>query len=100
MLAIRYIALAALVVWLSAMLGEFVRRSDVVVYGCGALLLVCLLIMKFVGPPPPAFIRRVTIVAIMLVVAVWSAALGDQSKAPIAVNLGLGMVLLFWYVRE
>src|SRR6185295_11777565 len=88
MLAIRYLALAALVVWLGGMVvlgllvapsifgtlqsathdaaqgrvlagatfGEILRRFHYLAYGCGAILIAALLVMKLVGPPPQTFI--------------------------------------------
>jgi uncharacterized membrane protein len=102
MLAIRYTALLALVVWLGGMIllavivapstfqvlqaaapatgralagslfGTMLRHFNVVSYVCGFLMLVCLFAIKFLGPPPQSFIPRVAIVAAMLVVAVYS----------------------------
>jgi hypothetical protein len=94
--AIRFIALAALVVWLGGMVvlgllvapstfrvlqtqdpvagrvlagalfGEILRRFYILAYACGAIVLLCLVIMKFVGPPPQAFLVRAAIVVVML----------------------------------
>src|SRR5687767_6718350 len=61
MLAIRYVTLAALVVWLGGMVTlalltvpsvEDLRRFQWVGYACGAIIFVCLFIIKFIGPPP------------------------------------------------
>jgi phosphoglycerol transferase MdoB-like AlkP superfamily enzyme len=164
MLAIRYVALSALVVWLGGMIvlgllvapatfgvmqgaasdaatgrmlagavfGEILRRFHILAYGCGAILLACLFVMKFVGPPPQAFVARIAIVAIMLAIALYSGILvsreinqiQSQVSGPISalpqtdarrsrfdrlhglsttlmtINMGLGLVLLYWYVRE
>jgi hypothetical protein len=112
--------------------GEILRRFHLVAYGCGALLMLCLFVMKFVGPPPAAFEIRVAVVALMLGLAVYSgvpvsreiAAIQAQVKGPMSalpasdarkarfdrlhslsttlmvINMGLGLVLLYWYVRE
>lgn len=69
---------------------------------CGAVTFVGLFAMKFLGPPPPAFVPRVTIVFVMLVIAGVSAVFAT-SAAPAWlpwINIGLGFVLLYWYVRE
>jgi len=62
MIAVRYVALAALVVWLAgsmtAVAAEMFRRPDLVAYTCGAVIVVCFVVMKFVGPPPRAFFKR------------------------------------------
>lgn len=164
MLGIRYLALAALVVWLGGMMvlgllvapstfgvlqtsapdpaggrmlagavfGEILRRFHLLAYACGGVLLVCLFMMKFIGPPPRAFVARAAIVALMLALAVYSgvplsreiAALQAQVSGPISalpqtdarrarfdrlhslsttlmtINMGLGLVLLYWYARE
>lgn len=162
MFAVRYLALAALVVWLGGMIvlallvapstfrvlqahdaatgrvlagalfGDILRHFYVLAYGCGAVIFLCLFIMKFVGPPPRAFALRAAIVAVMLALAVYAgvpvsreiAQLQSDVAGPInqlpdtdarrvrfdrlhatsttlmTVNMGLGLVLLFWYVRE
>jgi hypothetical protein len=100
--AVRYLALATLVVWLGGMVvlgllvapstfgvleasdpvsgrvlagavfGEVMRRFHLLAYGCGAILLVCLFVIKFVGPPPDGFIVRAGIAAAMLALALYS----------------------------
>ena len=162
MLAIRYVALTALVVWLGGMVilgllvapstfgvlqsadpangrmlagavfGTILRRFHYVAYACGAILYISLFVMKFVGPPPQAFVVRAVIVFVMLVVALYSGVpvtrelehiqsqvTGPVSRLPetderrvrfdqlhrrstmlMTLNMGLGLVLLYWYVRE
>jgi hypothetical protein len=162
MLFIRYLALAALVVWLGGMVilgllvapqtfrvlqawnpadgrmlagalfGAILRQFHFVAYACGAVLLVCLFVMKFLGPPPHAFVARVALVVLMLALALYSgvpvtrqlAHVQSQVSGPVSqlpkedprrvlfdrlhrtstllmtINMGLGLVLLFWYVRE
>ena len=102
MIAVRYVALAALAVWLGGMsvlvivvapsifrtlqaldpsvgnvqagvvFGEALRSFHILAYTCGAIVLVCLFVMKFVGPPPRAFKLRAVIVGLMLAIAVYS----------------------------
>jgi hypothetical protein len=162
MLVIRYAALLALVVWLGGMIvlglivapatfqvleaanpaaghelagslfGTILWHFHLLAYGCAAVMLTCLFAIKFLGPPPASFIPRVSIVAVMLIVALYSgypiargivqlraqipgasAALPERdawrvqfnrlhetSTALMAVNFSLGLILLFWYVRE
>ena len=104
MLAVRYVALAALVVWLGGMVtavfGELLRPFHLVSLVCGAVILVSLFIMKFVGPPPHAFVPRAALTALMLLVLGASAVLRSASSLLVGINLALGFVLLFWYVRE
>ena len=162
MLVIRYLALAALVVWLGGMVtlgllvapqtfrvlqasdpvngrmlagelfGAVLRQFHLVAYACGAILLLCFLAMKLIGPPPHAFVVRAALVAVMLALALYSGVpvthelerLQSQVTGPIShlpkddprrvrfdrlhqtstllmtVNMGLGLVLLFWYARE
>jgi hypothetical protein len=100
--AVRYLALVALVVWLGGMVvlsllvapatfgvlaasdavsgrllagavfGEILRRFHLLAYACGAILIVCLFVIKFIGPPPHGFLVRVGIVAVMLALALYS----------------------------
>ena len=117
MLVVRYVALAALVVWLGAMIvlpllvqpavpdadfTEVERRFHFLASACGATILLALVVMKFVGPPPHAFLPRASIVVLMLMLALYSGVrLGwELPVAVMTVNTGLGLVLLFWYVRE
>jgi hypothetical protein len=109
MLAIRYLTLAALVVWLGGMVAfalltspstAELQRFQLVGYGCGAIILVCLFVIKFVGPPPHDFFRRAGLVALMLAVAIYAGMRPLTSTVPMTIDIALGFVLLFWYVRE
>ena len=111
MLAIRYVTLAALVVWLGGLVAlgmlmmpstEDLRRLQLVGYACGAIIFVGLLVIKFIGPPPHDFFRRIGVVAAMMFVALYAGMRPQDWLASLspAVNIGLGFVLLFWYVRE
>ena len=104
MLAVRYVALAALVVWLGGMVtvlfGERLPPFHFVALGCGTVILVSLVVMKFVGPPPHAFMPRAALTALMLVVVAASVKARTTAATLTAINLALGFVLLFWYVRE
>ena len=104
MLAVRFVALAALVVWLGGMVtavfGERLPPFHVVALVCGAVILVSLFVMKFVGPPPHGFIPRAAITALMLVVVASSVRARSVASTLTAINLALGFVLLCWYVRE
>jgi hypothetical protein len=62
-------------------------------------MLLGLLIMKFVGPPPHAFIVRVALVLAMLGVTT-VAALRGTSKPTTLASAALGGALLAWYARE
>jgi uncharacterized membrane protein len=102
MLAVRYLALTALVVWLGGMVvvglvvapstfrvlqaadpamgrvmagalfGEVLRQFHLLAYACGGLLFICLLVLKFVGPPPRAFLVRLGLVTVMLALEVYA----------------------------
>jgi hypothetical protein len=111
MLAIRYLTLAALVVWLGGLvtLGllvvpsvEDLGRFQLVGYACGAIIFVGLLVLKFIGPPPYDFFRRIGVVMAMLLVALYAGMRPQDWLASMSttVNIGLGLVLLFWYARE
>jgi hypothetical protein len=101
MFVVRYLALAALAVWVGGMVvlgalvapstfrvlqaadpaggrvlagfvfGEILQRFHLLAYACGAIVLVSLWVMKFVGPPPSWFVVRSAIVASMLAVALY-----------------------------
>ncbi|MSO31111.1 MAG: hypothetical protein EXQ48_09280 [Acidobacteria bacterium] len=109
MLAIRYVTLAALVVWLGGMVTltllsapspEDLRHFQSIGYLCGAIIFVCLFIIKFVGPPPYDFFRRVGLVALMLAIAAYGEVRPQASTVSMTINIVLGFVLLFWYVRD
>lgn len=102
MLAVRYLALLALVGWLGGMIvlgalvapstfrvlqandpaagrvlagavfGEILRQFYVLSYACGAVIFVCLLAMKVVGPPPRALLVRAGITLVMLALSFWA----------------------------
>jgi hypothetical protein len=103
MVVVRYVALAALVIWLGALQDALVDGRAIFVplipYVCGAVLVVCLFALKFVGPPPRAFVPRIAIVVVMLAVTVsevwWSSA-----RTPALINAALGFALLAWYAHE
>ena len=106
MIVVRYGTLAALVLWLSAMLGmrsgDVLRHLPLFAVACGAATFVGLFAMKFLGPPPPAFAPRVAIVFVMLVIAAVAARFvrGDAASWLLTTNIGLGFVLLYWYSCE
>ena len=104
MAAVRYVALAALVVWLGvlagALAGDALRHVHLVSAVSGALILAALFAMKFIGPPPRAFVPRVAIVVVMLAMLgstlFWPAA----SALVLGATTALGFGLLAWYSRE
>ena len=106
MIIVRYATLVALVLWLGAMInarfGNLFWRVDTISYGCGLVSIVGLFVMKFMGPPPSAFVPRAAIVVLMLLIAFASElpATGEFSTTLMVINIGLGLVLLYWYVRE
>jgi hypothetical protein len=109
MLAIRYATLAGLVVWLGGLVtltmltapaSEDLQHFQSIGATCGAIIFVCLLVLKFVGPPPHDFFRRLGLVAVMIAVALYADVRPQASAASMRINIVLGSVLLFWYVRE
>ena len=60
----------------------------------------CLFVIKFVGPPPHDFFRRVGLVAVMIAVAVYAGMRPQAAAASMTIDIVLGFVLLFWYVSE
>jgi len=106
MIVVRYGTLAALVLWLAAMLGsrfgDLSRVFPSLTLICGVIVVIGLLTMKFIGPPPHGFLPRVGVTLLMLAVAALGAWLGSARTGgwPLLVNLALGFVLLSWYARE
>ena len=104
MLAVRYVVLVALVVWLggmgTALFGDLLRPFPLVAAVCGGIILIGLFVMKFIGPPPRGFVARAALTALMLLIAAGSAVSRSLATELMAVNLALGLLLLSWYVRE
>jgi hypothetical protein len=103
MFAVRYVALLALVFWLGVILhaARWIPPAHVVGLVCGAVVLLSLTALKFLGPPPHAFFARIAIVAVMLIVGIVGRYSARTAPAvPLAINIGLGVVLLAWYARE
>ena len=106
MIVVRYATLVALVIWLGAMVderfGDLFRRAHLLTYACGATTVVGLFVLKFLGPPPIAFVLRAGIAVAMLAIAVAAALIAprDASNLLMTINIGLGFTLLIWYVRE
>jgi hypothetical protein len=104
MLAVRYVALGALVIWLGGMVtvtfADLMRRFHLVSVICGAVIVVGLFIMKFVGPPPHGFVPRVALTVLMLILVGVAVVAPAFASALAFVNLAVGFVLLSWYVRE
>jgi len=106
MILVRYATLVALVIWLGAMVderfGDLFRRAHPLTYACGATMLVGLFVLKFLGPPPMAFVLRAGIAVVMLALSVAAAFIAprDASNLLMTINIGLGFILLIWYVRE
>lgn len=100
MLALRYAALLALVVWVGglvtlgavvapatfdvlgaagaagrqqagAVFGEIFRRFHLITYACGAIILFSLFTRAILGPRPRRFAIRVSVAAIMVAASAW-----------------------------
>lgn len=106
MIVVRYATLVALVIWIAAMVADrfpdVLHRTLPMTYACGAATVVGLFMLKFLGPPPLAFVMRTGIAVLMLAIGIASAFIAprDSSNLLMTVNIGLGLVLLIWYVRE
>jgi len=104
MAAVRYVALIALVFWTGGMAGalftDLFARTALLAFACGAVVLVALVVIKFVGPPPRAFFLRAGITGAMLIVALVAVMRPDVSALLLKANFALALLLLFWYVRE
>ena len=109
MLPVRYVALAALVVWLGGLVTlalviapspANLERFHLVSYVCGAIVFVSLFVLKFVGPPPHDFFPRIGLVALMLLVAIYGNIWAQSPFIPMTIDIAIGFILLFWYSRE
>ena len=103
MVVVRYVALAALVIWLgalqTALIGDRSPQVATVEIVCGGAILPALLTMKFLGPPPRAFSVRLTIVVAMLALGAFDRVYGSWRVTTVTTT-ALGFGLLFWYARE
>lgn len=112
---LRYAALLALVVWLGGMAAlEFLgapsadalRAFHLLAYACGGIMLLGLLAIKLIGPPPRAFIPRMSLVFAMLAIEIAAGAplTAAMTMVPpntlMRLNIALGLILLSWYARE
>jgi len=108
MFVVRLVALIALAAWMGGMVvslwlmcdADLGRQTRTLGYACGAVVIVSLFVMKFVGPPPRHFVARAVIAAVMVGLVAVAHAAKIVSAVPIAVNVILSAVLLAWYVRE
>ncbi|MGB2715845.1 MAG: DUF4149 domain-containing protein [Vicinamibacterales bacterium] len=100
MLALRYAALLALVVWVGGLVilgavvapstfdvlgttgaagthqagtlfGEILRRFHLITYGCGAVVLISLITRAILGPRPRRFAIRLSLAAVMIAASGW-----------------------------
>src|SRR4029079_7355310 len=103
MAVVRYATLLALVAWLGEMQSVLLATPHAYArclpFACGAVMMVGLFTMKFLGPPPPGFMPRIGLVFLMLCSAAFDRLTGT-SLIPIALNVALGLTLLGWYARE
>ena len=116
MIALRYVYVVALVVWVGGLLtiggvvapsafaalarssggdtaaagvvGEVLRRFHVVGFIAGATLLATLILMKVVGPRPPGFGFRVGLVSAMLALGATTGAFVDPQIAALRAETG------------
>src|SRR4029077_13766167 len=70
MIVVRYLTLGALVLWIAVMIdarfGDVIRRAPLLPYICGGIVVAGLFAVKFLGPPPAAFLWRGASAAVML----------------------------------
>src|SRR4029077_6045412 len=81
--------------------GDVLRHLPLLPLAFGAATFIGLFAMKFLGPRRPAFVPRVAIVFVMLVLAglsAWVATSGTAAWLQ-SVNIGLGVVLFYWDTR-
>ena len=102
MIVVRYVVLASVIVWIAAMTSTLVARAPLVAaYASAATLFVSLIVLKFVGPPPPAFIPRAVMALGMAAVTAFTQFIGGPSSTTsLVLTIGFGLALVFWYVRD
>ncbi len=108
MFVVRYVALAALAIWLGGMILLLAQTTgtsvfapfDVMAAVFGATIIACLFVMKFVGPPPQAFALRAVLAFLMTALAVYSGVYRNAAAWAMATSIALGSVLLAWYAKE
>jgi len=121
MFALRYAAVLALVIWMGGLLalgaiaapvifdviarsnvangrvlagaifGEALRQFHVVAYGCGAAIVLTLLVRAVLGPRPRRFALRVAITVLMLGAALYSGIVITRSIANVQQEIGTGV---------
>ncbi len=124
MFVVRYLALAALAVWVGGLMLILMRTTGgdpsgqffPVAAACGAIIIACFFVMKFMGPPPHAFVVRAGIVFAMTALTVYARVYTHSAlltpmlttlltplltpRSVATVNVALGFILLAWYARE
>jgi hypothetical protein len=101
-IVIRYMALASVIVWIAAMTATLVVRAPLAAaYASAVTLFLSLVALKFIGPPPPAFIPRAVMAFGMAAVTAFTQFIGGPSSTTsLVLTIGLGLALVFWYVRD
>jgi len=121
-LALRYVYVLALALWLGGMVvlgavvapvlsgvvfGAILSRFHYIAYGAGTLALVSLAAMALLGPRPRAFAARSAIVGVMLLIALYSGfvalrveELHQLSTRLMMANIIGALVLLYWEAKE
>lgn len=105
MLALRYVYVLALVVWLGGLFGALLERFAYQRYAAGGILLITLVLMAVLGPRPRAFAVRVALVTIMLGIALYSAFIPGtidaiHTDSLMTVNIVGALALLYWEARD
>ena len=111
MFALRYVALAALAVWVGGLVlllligdqhVDAARALHRIALFCGFAVVVTLSATKLLGPPPAAYPVRVLVSAAMLLMTLLSgfAVVDAAAKALNVVNTVAGLFLLSFYARE
>jgi uncharacterized protein DUF4149 len=123
MLALRYAALLALVVWVGGLItlgavvapttfdvlgeagaagrqqagtlfGEIFRRFHLITYACGATILISLITRAILGPRPRRFAIRVSITALMIGTSAWLGFVVAPQIASVQRDAGVPMATL------
>jgi hypothetical protein len=110
MLALRYVYVLALAIWLGGMVGGLLgttsARFHYLTYACGSALVVTLTTMAVLGPRPTAFAIRLILSGAMLLVALYSGfavrfdAQDQLATRLMIINVAGALGLLYFEARD
>jgi hypothetical protein len=77
-----------------AIFGEAFRRFHLIAYGCGAILLLSLIVRRILGPRPRRFAMRLGIATLMLAASLYSGLVISPAIAAIQQQVGPGVAVV------